>query len=580
MISEIQVKNFALVDDGVIAFHNGFNVVTGETGAGKSLLLAAISLLLGSKASNSVVRDGAATAEVQGCFVLAGLEEYIDRALRMGFEIDPDDGATLIVRRELGVDSSRNRIWIQGKLATRRELQELLGDLVEISGQHEFLKLTRPDCVLGFLDRYAGLAKELEAYRKQFRYHQQKNQELSAALTQEKSKAERIDYLKFAVEEFEKYGVSEHFIADETRFLADLQRLVNADKIRHAFEEINSAVCGEDHDFTVALKKVSKTIDHLVHLAPDFQSLRDSFFNAHSAFSDWLFELERRSSGMTFSPESKDELEAQVSHWSRLKRKFSCDSVGLQERYVQFREELERVENSADHLDQLKQEVDQLGLELDRKALELHRQRISISSKLHKDLKKELSPLGLPHAALEFELTSIEDRNINGRSQVRLMFSANPGVAAQPISEVASGGELSRVTLALKSVVHAEHEVGVFLFDEIDAGIGGETGLRVGERLAKLARRNQVLCVTHLAQVASFAGTHFIVVKHQDKKSTRTRISEVQGAARVAEVARMLGNMSSSAANRLAKELLEESRPLGSAGVSTKSRNRSALELS
>jgi len=534
---------------------------TGETGAGKSLLLDAITLLLGAKARRDLVRSGTETAEVEGVFDLSLAPEQRERLNHLGFEVDGEDGHLLLVRREFSAEHiNRNRIWIQGKSATRKQLQSALGDLVEISGQHEFLRLGREDFILNLVDQYGGLRSDIQEYEAlYFQYHDMK-EELDELERGAGEKQSRIDFLKFQIDELERVGIAPGLEEEEAEWMQIRSRLGNVERLQLALSKSKALLDGADSGsdgVVAALATIERECAGLdsfgaqfKELAASAETLRVQADELNRSVTDMLENLEA-------DPATLDDAEERLSQLKRLKRKYSLETEGLIKHVVDLRAELERLDMSEENISLRRQKFDTMAKALFDKAQMLHERRVLAAKEMQKLWEADIRMLGMPQAELKLELNLVEEPGHSGMTRIQAMFTANKGEKLHVLGRVASGGELSRILLALKNIVASKSEVGVYLFDEVDAGIGGETALRVAERLKQIASDNQVLVVTHLASIAAYANSQVFIEKETQKGRTRTQIKVLTEKERVHEIARMLGQSSSKAALKLAGEMLE-----------------------
>ncbi|MEO5669036.1 MAG: DNA repair protein RecN [Bdellovibrionota bacterium] len=564
MLVELRVKNFAIVEDGTLEFSQGMTAFTGETGAGKSLLFDAITLLLGAKAKSDLVRTGCTNAEVEGVFNLAHAPDQRQRLEDLGFEIDPSDGSLLLVRREFSAsDVSKNRIWIQGMAATRKQLQEVLGDLVEISGQHEFLKLGREDFLLALVDQYGGLKADVLDFEKLFSQTQTLKAELRGIEERVGQRDTRIDFLKFQIEEFEKAGITPGLEESEREWVALRNRLGSLEKLRLALEKSIVAFDGSegsgDTSIPGALAEISlvgRELRAFENVGSEFKTLLEGAEDLQSRAEDLSYRLRQALSSLEADPQALDEAETRLSHVTRLKRKYAVDTEALVALMRDYQAEIVRLDRSEENIAELRERVATAAKRLGECAMKLHERRQKAATEMQKLWERDIRLLGMPQAELKVEAEKLAEERSRGCTRIQVLFSANPGERLSPVGKVASGGELSRIMLALKNIVAGRSEVGVYLFDEVDAGIGGETAQRVAERLQHIARDNQVLVVTHLASIAAYATSQFLIAKETLKGRTRTQIRALSATERPREVARMLGESQSKAALQLAEELL------------------------
>lgn len=563
MLRELRVKNFAIVEDGTLELGQSMTVFTGETGAGKSLLLDAITLLLGAKAHSDLVRSGAKCAEVEGVFDLSRDREKQELAESLGFSLESDEGYLLVVRREISSQEvSKNRIWIQGKSATRSQLQGLLGNWVEVSGQHEFLRLGRDTYILSMIDQFGGLKTEVKELGHIYRSFCEAQENLKAAEEAEASRETRLDYLKFQLEEFSKLGISESLVNDEVQWMALKGRLGNVEKIRVSLGNVKGLLESEGEGKPVSLQTslqgVVRELRSLTAMGPDFLTLVATAEKISEFVGDFNAKLDETFNALDADPESLESAEAKLSQVNRLKRKYNTDTEGLLKIQGEAQAEFADLNQSGQRIAQLKDARDQIFNKYATLADRLHSRRTEAAAAMQTAWEKDVRLLGMAKAKFELRVESLGKPTAHGTTQISAFFSGNAGEPSKPLAKVASGGELSRIMLALKNLVAERSEIGVYLFDEVDSGIGGETAQLVGARLRSLAQDNQVLCVTHLAQIAAHGHSQFRIHKITEKGRTRTLIAELDKKERELELARMLGDTGSKAALGLAKELLKK----------------------
>ena len=563
MLKELRVRNFAIVEDGHLKIGAGMTAFTGETGAGKSLLFDAVTLLLGGKARSHLVRTDAASAEVEGVFDLSRDPAKKKLAAELGFDIEADDGDLLFIRREIssGGEAGRNRTWIQGKSATRAQLQNLLGGWVEVSGQHEFLRLGREDYILGVVDQYGSLREESREFEAAYDQHSALIEEFEKATAEQQDRASRIGYLSYLVEELEKAGVSPEAEQEEERLLTLRAKLGNFEKVQRGLETVRAQIDGSEGDEAsagalVRIQTATRELMNLSDFGEEFRQLATRLEQAEEVLSEFSLHLNKMASSLEADPESLEEAESRLSLLNRVKRKYAKEVAELVSMLGEAREELKRLENVDERISGLQTRLDKSQTNLDRLATRLHERRQQAAGALGKAWEKDLRQLGMKQARLNLEVSRLDAFRSTGFTRIESLFSANPGETLRPLGKVASGGELSRILLSLKHIVAGRSEIGIYLFDEVDAGIGGETAHAVAARLKGIAKDNQVVVVTHLAQIAATSHDQFRIQKVTEKGKTRTVIEKVTRDERTEEIARMLGDTGSRAAQKLAKELL------------------------
>jgi len=596
MLKELQVKNFAIVEDGKLNFESGMTAFTGETGAGKSLFLDAITLLLGAKAHADIVKTGAPSAEVEGVFDLSSDPEKIKEAENFGFVIDPEDGNLLFVRREIsaGTSLSKNRIWIQGRSATRQQLQALLGDWVEVSGQHEFLRLGKDTYILDIVDQFGGLKSELREYTQNYQQYRELQAEIERVKSSELNRESRLEFLKFQIDEFEKSGIGPESVAEEKDLLSLRARLGSVEKIRSALLMCEHFVDGSENGnektsagsnpgMHLQLQMVLRELRPFEKMGDEIARLVNFTETAEVALKELSREIQLILRSLDVDPEALENAEAKLSSINRLKRKYNTDTEGLCEQFKRFQVELGEIESSENRIEKLNQRLLASLAHLSELAEALLLRRQEAARALSQLWQADVRELGMQKARLSVQVDRDADVLSNAFSVAHSRFSANAGEEMKALAKVASGGELSRIMLALKHIVAGRSEIGVYLFDEVDTGIGGETALSVAARLRKLASDNQVLVVTHLAQIAARAHYQFRIEKNTESGRTRTRIQFLKESERPFELARMLGGTRSKASLELAKELMSQNNTKAKTvkeNVAKKTKKQSSKEAS
>jgi DNA repair protein RecN (Recombination protein N) len=561
MLQELRVENLLLIDRAELALAPGLNVVTGETGAGKTLLAQALDLLLGGRAGSGVVRAGAAEAYVEGVFSLPDS--------LAGAEVLPSGAEEIVLARRVWPDG-RTRAYVCGRSATVADLRELGSALLSFYGQHEHRKLMLSAVQLDVLDGYGGLLQNGVRERVADAYARVRGlEERFAGVSELAAGREReLDLLAFELDEIERVAPSE----DEASELAvERDRLRHLEMLRQAAFGGAEAISPEDGGGGAAellaraagQLAVAAGIDpELAGLSERAQALGDEASELSAALRSYLFELEA-------SPGRLDEVEERLALFARLERKHGgsiADVLAHADRCRARREELERAEIALSEVEAL---LGEARAELERLAGELSERRRKAAPALAAAVRDRLAELAMPDAAFEVEIRPRSDGcGARGADEVSLVIAPNPGMPAGPLREIASGGELSRVMLAILSVAHssdagsggsAEPPRGapLLVFDEIDAGIGGHTARAVGEHLRALAEGRQILCITHLPQVAAMAARHFTIAKDSSAVPARTTVSTLGGDDVVGELVRMLGAAEGDrAASRHAKQLL------------------------
>ena len=556
MLERVRIRDLALVEEAEVEFGPGLNVVTGETGAGKSLLVQAVSLLVGERAEADVVRDGAKAAVVEGEFRLAGEIAQRIAALLDSWSIE-FDGEIVIVRREVQA-GGRSRASVNQSPVTQAALKRLGEILADLHGQHEHQSLLRAEAGLEVLDRLADLTEErsryaeaLAAYREAANEREQLEQSLATY-------AERRDYLMQAAQDLDQARLEP---GEEERLKVEAARLQHADRLRQLVAEAIERLSEGEHAALDAIAAAAHACDSAAALDPSLDSARATLEEARISAAESARQLGDYAGGLEADPQALESIEARRELLARLSRKYRRGIEELLAWREELRLELASGEDAEGTLERAREKLELSEAECRRNATRLSRRRKAAAAEWSARVTRDLKPLGLPAGRLEFVVEAAapsEGRfGPSGCDEVAIRFTANPGEVLRPLQKIVSGGELSRVMLALKTALEDQDRVDVLLFDEVDSGIGGAVAQAVGERLRRLARHRQVVCVTHLPMIAALASHHLRVLKQAAAGRTVARIESVRGEARVAELARMLaGDRASQTTLRQARELL------------------------
>lgn len=558
MLQYLHIRGLALLDDVGLDFGSGMNVLTGETGAGKSIIVDALGLVRGARGRSELVREGADHAEVEAQFDLD-----VDAAGRLtpvlanqGFELEE---RAVVVGRRLA-RSGRGRTQLQSRLTTRSVLQEVGSRLVDICSQHEHHSLTDVTQHLDLLDEYAALGERVATYRAEFRAWQQACAELRRIREAASDRLRRADYLRFQIEELEA-AEEDLTRADALRERLTLLRGAHrwasfAAEARYLLYEGDDAMAPRLAGLADTARRGPDSVGSLVEIAEQLEAAQIACEEAARAAEHLSAELE-------MEPGELDAVEERVHELDRLERKHGCGVDELAQRLEQMRRELDELEGAESRLQEV-QAVESEHAERCRKlARALRKERSAAARRLAEAVEAELVALHIPNARLAVELRPLPEGELgpNGMDRAEFMFSANAGEPLAPLNRVASGGELSRVLLAVKGVLATGDRVVTYVFDEVDAGVGGAVAEAIGRRLARTAQSRQVMCITHLPQIAAFADSHFHVEKHTEGGRTVTRVRRLEGDERIEELARMLaGAEVSQSARAHAAQLIAEAR--------------------
>ena len=553
MLVELHIRDYAVVDDLTLSLGPGLNALTGETGAGKSIIVGALSLLIGERASSDVVRAGAERASVEAVFDLEQLPAVRERAEELGFRLA--DGL-LILRREVAA-AGRNRAWVGGSPTTAGVVGELGSSLVDLHGQHEHQTLLRARDQRSILDAYGGstaLAKEvarryrvLEGLRDQLEEREEKQRIVEA----------REDFLRFQLNEIDEAGLEP---GEDDRLEVEIGRHENSEELARATQALNAELYSSEGAVTDRLAEAKNILSRLVGFDIALRSEVERVDEALHLVSDVARALGDYATAVEFDPGRLEEVRTRLDRIFRLKRKYGPELADVLETAQRVRTEIDAHDEAENDLAKIREEIGVAEAELLSEAAILSTKRGRAATELGIAVSEALPDLGLVGGRFEVELTVSDALSASGAESVEFVVSPNTGFNLMPLARIASGGELSRIMLALKAILASVDEVPVLVFDEIDSGVGGTVASSVAVKLARVAEAHQVFVVTHLPQVASRADAHLVVEKRVDMDITTTVVRQLNEDSRVCEIARMLGGDAESDASREhARELLASS---------------------
>ncbi len=555
MLTELRIANLGVIDEAAVEFGPGFTAVTGETGAGKTMIVSGVGLLLGSKAEARLIRHGADRALVEGRLTA---EATLAAAVSdFGGQLDDDE---LLVTRM--VTPHRSRTLLGGAQVPAAAAADLLGEHLTIHGQSEQLRLGTAERQRDVLDAAAGGAFGglLASYREHWATHRALAAELADLQRTAQARARELAVLEFGLAEIER--VDPH-PGEDAALLAEQRRLQSADDLRLAARAALVLLAGDDEasgDEPTALGLVAgarKALGLSGDADPAAAALGERLAEASYALGDVVGDLASYLAGLDADPARLEWLAGRLAELQHLTRRYGTSIDEVLAWAEQAAGDAHRLATSDERIADLTADLARLTDVLEREAGEITTHRVRAAASLAASVEAELAALAMPRARLVFEVTPLGALGPHGADHVALLFSANPGSAPAPLAKVASGGELSRVRLALEVVLAHGSQGHTFVFDEVDAGVGGAVALEIGRRLARLARTAQVIVVTHLAQVAAFADRHFVVAKADDGQVTTSGVVEVTGSSRVDELARMMAGLEGNDAARAhAEELL------------------------
>ena len=573
MLVELRIRDFAIIEQLSLPLAPGFNVLSGETGAGKSIIVGALALLLGERASADLIRTGAQKAAVEGVFDVAGRRDLLALLDARGVETDGD---TVILKREVAA-GGRGRAWINGSPVTASVLAEIGRAMVDLHGQHEAQSLLDPDSQRGILDAY-GDAKELAArVRGAHESLSGVTREIDALRARRADAERRADYLRHLVKEIENAKLVP---GEEAQLEEEARRLEHADELRSLASGMVGALEGDDAAALTQLAHVQRSLAAIQRIDPTLARLQEQFDAGFYALQELARELDAYSAAVDLDPARLERVQARRDQLFRLLKKYGPSVDAALETLRTSRAELDLVDTADLDIRNLETRRDAARAELSAAAVALTATRREAAARLGREVDALLPDLGMPDGHLRAELIARAEPAATGAEDVEFRVALNVGHDARPLARVASGGELSRVMLALKTILARLDDVPTLVFDEVDAGIGGAVGLQVGDTMRRVAAAHQVLAITHLPQIAARAHNHIVVEKGHRAGITSADTRVASGEDRVAELARMLGGDSESALARAHAKELMESAAAASHGAPATHASRSAAKRS
>ena len=551
MLKHLYIKNFTLIDTLDIELHPGFSVITGETGAGKSIILGAIGLLLGQRADSKTIKQGADKCVIEAHFDLSryNMESFFTEN---DIEYDLDD---CIVRRELTA-SGKSRAFINDTPVQLLMLKELGDRLMDIHSQHQNLLLNKQDFQLNVVDILADDSKELDAYRQTFSEYRKAEQEFSQLREDIERNRQNVDFLQFQYQELSSANLKEGEL-EELEQKSDT--MTHSEDIKSALYEADNAFQDEDNGIIRSLRSSISALNGISKVFPDAKELTERMDSAYIELKDIASEISDHLEDIDFDPSELDSVNNRLDKLYDLQKKYRAETI---EELITTRDDLQQklnnIENSDEALESLQASVAKLRADVEKKADSLTKLRIKAAQLIEKDMQGRLVPLGMPNVRFSISITK-EQPGTYGQDKVAFLFSANTSTPLQPVSQVASGGEIARVMLSLKAMISGAVKLPTIIFDEIDTGVSGKIAEKMAEIMQEMGNNErQVISITHLPQIAALGSTHYKVSKEETAQGTTTSMTMLTPDERVREIAQMLsGSDVSDAAIQNAKELLK-----------------------
>ena len=548
MLQTLYIENIAVIEKSAIDFSSGLNVLTGETGAGKSIIIDAINAIMGQRTSRDIIRTGASSAFVSAQFdnvnaaVRRKLEEF-------GFESDEDE---LLLQRTLSA-SGKSTCKINGRPATAAMLREIAAGLINIHGQHESYELFSPETHIDYIDRYGRLIPALEDYKEKYKRYLILQKKLNEANSDESSRLSEIDLLSFQSKELFDADIQ---IGEEEALDSERSALMNFEKLSSLLNRAHMLLSGEDNSGCELVDMAANAMQNAANYSADYEEISNTLTDVYYNLRDCAELVSDALDNLESDPERLEEIEERLDLINRLTRKYNCTADELPVLAEQMQSRLEELLNYDRNRDELIAACKAAREEAEQSALALSNNRRKTAAEFAEKVKAEMSFLNMPNVELVpyFEESALSPK---GMDKMELLISANPGETPRPVAKIASGGELSRMMLAIKTVLAGTDTVDTLIFDEVDTGISGSAAEKVGLKLREVSSECQVLCVTHQAQIAALADHHYLIKKQVEQGRTFTEVQPLDHDGRVNELARIIGGVNiTDAARSHAEDML------------------------
>ena len=555
MLEHLHIRNVALIKESEISFGDGLNILTGETGAGKSMIIDSLQFALGGRAGKDFLRHGEKQAAVEALFSVQS-QALTEKLAENG--IVPEEDGTLLITRTIS-EAGKSVCRINGSTVTVGMLKEIAEDMIDIYGQHEHQSLLNPVKHIRLLDRFcgAGFGEAMEEYKNSRQRLKDLEKQLAILIGDESQREQRMDMLLFQKEEIEAAELQE---GEEDALLEQKKRLSSMERlIRLTGESVTLLYDGDDRAPSAcdqlgdALAKLREAAEYDAALSP----LVDALADGYAAVEDCARELKREAEKQETDPEELERIEERLQLFYKLKRKYGGSIEAVLEFYEKAVQELEFLSNSSEKAAELSAKKAEEEKHLSALAETLTARRRATAEQVEEQIETALHDMEMKHARFHIQIEEKADWGADGKDKVEFLISANAGEPLKPLAKIASGGEMSRVMLALKTVLVDADEIGTFIFDEIDTGVSGRTARRVGEKMRFLGGKRQLLCITHLPQIAAMADNHFLIEKESDAGETVTRVTALDEEGAVREVARLMNDVTETTL-AAARELLAE----------------------
>lgn len=567
MLAEINIENFAIIDEISLTFQDGLTVLTGETGAGKSIIIDAIQLLAGARASVEFVRHEADQANLEGIFFIDDSNHPVYNVMKQ-FDLPIDEEGSIILQRQI-TSKGKSICRVNGKLITLGILKEIGQSLIDIHSQHETQSLMQPEKHIELLDHYKveKISQAKESYLKLFYDYERLLKRFKELSENEQEIAQRIDLIKFQLNELHEAGLE---LDEDDRLEEERQQLANFERIFDSLQSTYYALYGESKGLDY-LSHAMTSLEQLEDVNDTYKHLSEQLKSNYYVIEELSFEIRNHLDQLEFQPERLNEIEKRLHEINRLKRKYGKGVNELLELMAKMEEELEQLENKDTHIQALENQIKEVEKDTLMEAEQLHQVRKEISDELCAAIHQELKDLYLDKSQFNVSFDTFtghihwKDQSIkltkNGLDQVQFMISTNPGEPLKPLQKVASGGEISRIMLALKRIFAEHQNMTSVILDEVDTGVSGRVAQAIAQKIHQISNESQVLCITHLPQVAAMADHHLLIEKNQKQNRTTTSVIKLNREQSVLEISRMMsGTEITDTTLQHAEELIEQAK--------------------
>ena len=535
MLSQLKIENVAVIEKADISFENGLNILTGETGAGKSIVIDSINAVLGERTSKDLIRSGENYAKVTAYF--ENISAHISGILSV-LELPQEEDRSLLITRTINADG-RNACRINGQVVTVSMLKQLGRELITICGQHDSQHLLLKDTHIGYIDYISCLQNDLEEYKSVYNAIKEKKKILDSLQQKSADKEQRLEFLQYQVNEIEEAHITP---GEKDRLLNDKKRIQDKEKLYSLLYSAQVLLNGDENSPGIlsALFDLSEVLDGLSRYNDSFREISASLKNFKYEADDCLVQINSEASLLEEDNVSLDDIEERLETIYRLSRKYGDGEEAILAYYEKAVKELENIESSDEYEEMLLDEIEFLYDKLCEKAEYISARRKKCAKAFELRVKDELTYLDMPSAQFSVSFKATKPSS-NGIDDVEFLFSANSGQELKPLNKIASGGELSRTMLAIKCVLSDAEKVDTMIFDEIDTGVSGRAAQKIAYKMKKLSEKRQTLCVTHLAQIAAAADNHLLIEKNHDDNNTYTEVRKLIDDERISEIARIIG---------------------------------------